>query len=90
MSGGTVVWRRDAGGRTDLEIAYEVAAGGETTITVTGDGPAVGDVSDPGVGATVEVTAGGSANGDRPTPTGGSDGEDETDDDGLLGGVLGG
>jgi len=37
VEGGTVVWERDAGPRTDLKIAYEVPANGETTISVTGD-----------------------------------------------------
>lgn len=38
VEGGTVVWRREAGERTDLKIAFDVAAGGETTVVVRGEG----------------------------------------------------
>lgn len=38
VEGGTVVWRREAGERTDLRIAFDVAAGGETTLVVRGEG----------------------------------------------------
>jgi hypothetical protein len=48
VDGGEVLWRRDAGNRTDLKIAFDVAAPedepGETVLTISGDraGPGQG------------------------------------------------
>jgi len=42
VEGGEVVWQRDADPRTDLKVAFEVPAGGETSFTVTGDTPGQG------------------------------------------------
>jgi hypothetical protein len=42
VEGGEVVWRREADPRTDLKVAFDVPAGGETSFTVTGDTPGQG------------------------------------------------
>jgi hypothetical protein len=42
VEGGEVVWRREADPRTDLKVAFDVPAGGETSFTVTGEPPGNG------------------------------------------------